>query len=196
MTLSGIGGSLVVAGGALVGIAFVAYLDGAGVGFGETNTQGLIVNAALGALALGLAILAVAPPVRGRVVHVGLALLAAGPASELTFSILVSASPDGWVPGSPVFLLEVGGALAAFLGALLLGVALARAGGWPRAVGALLVIATLLNALLTILGSNRVPLPPHTALAGLGLAVLAEVSVGVLAIVGARAHRSPDGSPR
>ena len=188
MTLSGIGGSLVVAGGALVGIAFVAYLDGAGCGYRYASCDR--------ALALGLAILAVAPPVRGRVVHVGLALLAAGPASELTFSILVSASPDGWVPGSPVFLLEVGGALAAFLGALLLGVALARAGGWPRAVGALLVIATLLNALLTILGSNRVPLPPHTALAGLGLAVLAEVSVGVLAIVGARAHRSPDGSPR
>ncbi len=81
MPLSQIGGLIIVAGGALVGVAFVAYLSGAGVGFGGTNTQGLIANAALGAFALGPTILVVAPPVHGRVVRMGLALLAAGPAT-------------------------------------------------------------------------------------------------------------------
>jgi hypothetical protein len=177
-----IGGGLVLGGGVLFAIALATYLNGGG-------TSGLAPDAALALFAGGALVLAATgpKPLDDRGVRIGLGMLAVGQLSLLALAIL-TASPTFDPIGNRAFtVLTAVGLWAAFLGSLLTGLALVPTPRLSRAVGSLFLLGMLLLAGLEILGNTlHVPLPPHAILAGLGLAVLGDIGVGVLAIIGSR----------
>lgn len=183
--LGRIGGLLIVGGGALFAVAVANYLNGGGVGFGRGDASALVVDLSLVLFAGGAALLAVAGPrplLHGRVARVGLATLAVGQISLLALSMAAASfTVEGLERlGPPIF-------GTALLGSLLTGLGLVTRHGPARAVGSLFLAGVALTAVVTILGIERMWVPPaHTVLAAMGLAVLGNVGVGVLAITGSR----------
>jgi hypothetical protein len=120
MRFGRIGGLLIVGGVALL-LIIVATGGPVGTGGSAALSRALI----LGLVGCGVAVLAWAGPglLRGRVVRVGLLLLAAGLLGESAASILAAANP-GHEESNLFFALFLGGAIAGLLGALVTGLSL------------------------------------------------------------------------
>jgi hypothetical protein len=118
MRFGRIGGLLIVGGVALL-LIIVATGGPVGIGGAAALNRALI----LGLVGCGVAVLAWAGPglLRGRVVRVGLVILAAGPLGESAASILAAAGHEG---SSLFFALFFGGAIVLYLGALVTGLSL------------------------------------------------------------------------
>jgi hypothetical protein len=115
-------GDLLIVGGAALLLIIVATGGPVGSGGSAALSRALI----LGLVGCGVAVLAWAGPglLRGRVVRVGLLLLAAGLLGESAASILAAANGGGG--GSNLFfvLFFFGGAIVVYLGALVTGLSL------------------------------------------------------------------------
>ena len=183
-----LGGWLIIGGGALVAIAIWMYLDGQGLGSGTAT--GLPIAAALALFALGAFVLcAVGPePFDGRLVRVGLGLLAVGQLGLLTQEILFAAStPDQMPTLRLIGLLYLAAGAAGGLGLLLTGLGLAMTTGLARAVGVLLLAGMVSTVAVWIATTYlQLALPGHTILWALVLAIVGNVAVGLLAIGGGR----------
>jgi hypothetical protein len=120
MRFGRIGGLLIVGGVALL-LIIVATGGPVGTGGSAALSRALI----LGLVGCGVAVLAWAGPglLRGRVVRVGLLILAAGLLGESAASILAAANP-GHEEGYLFFALFLGGAIVLYLGALVTGLSL------------------------------------------------------------------------
>jgi hypothetical protein len=118
MRFGRIGGLLIVGGVALLPI-IVATGGPVGIGGAAALNRALI----LGLVGCGVAVLAWAGPglLRGRVVRVGLVILAAGLLGESAASILTAA---GHEESYLFFALFLGGAIVGYLGALVTGLSL------------------------------------------------------------------------
>jgi hypothetical protein len=183
-----LGGWLIVGGGALVAVAIWMYLDGEGLGSGTATS--LPITAALALFALGAIVLcAVGPePFSGRLVRVGLGMLAVGQLSLLTQEILFAASTSDQMPNPGIIgLLYLAAGATGGLGLLLTGLALTMTPGRARLVGALLLAGmVLLLAAGVATVYLRLALPGHFLLGVLVLAIAGNVAVGLLAIGGGR----------
>ena len=117
MRFGRIGGLLIVGGVALL-LIIVASGGPVGTGGSAALSRALI----LGLVGCGVAVLAWAGPglLRGRVVRVGLVILAAGLLGESAASILAAAGHESYL----FFALFFGGAIVGYLGALVTGVSL------------------------------------------------------------------------
>lgn len=120
MRFGRIGGLLIVGGVALL-LIIVATGGPVGIGGSAALSRALI----LGLVGCGVAVLAWAGPglLRGRVVRVGLLLLAAGLLGGSAASILAAANP-GHEESNLFFALFLGGAIVGYLGALVTGLSL------------------------------------------------------------------------
>jgi hypothetical protein len=117
MRLGRISGLLIVGG---VALWLIVVAAGGPVGIG--GLSGFLILLLIGC---GVAVLAWAGPglLRGRVVRVGLLILAAGLLGESAASILAAANP-GHEDSNQVQVLFLGGAIAGLLGALVSGLSL------------------------------------------------------------------------
>jgi len=183
-----LGGWLIVGGGALVTVAIWMYADGQGLGFGAANASGLLISGALALFALGAIILCTVGPdwFGGPVVRVGLGLLAVGQLSLLAQQILFAVATSDPMPNPPlVGLLDLVAGTTGGLGLVLTALGLVRLAGWSRAVGAVLLAgALILGTLAFIAIPLRMPVPGHTVLVAIGVAIAGNVGVGLLAIRG------------
>jgi hypothetical protein len=188
MRFGRLGGWLILGGGALVAIAIWMYLDGQGLGSGTAT--GLPITAALALFALGAIVLcAFGPePFDGRLVRLGLGMLAVGQLSLLAQEILFATSTSDVMPNLGIIgLLYLAAGAAGGLGLLPAGVALAMTPGRARVVGALLLAGlVLLVAAWVAAAYLRLALPGHTILWAVVLAILGNLAVGLLAIGGGR----------
>jgi hypothetical protein len=119
MRFGRIGGLLIVGGVALLLIVVAA---GGPVGIGGSDLSGFLILVLVGC---GVAVLAWAGPglLCGRVVRVGLLILAAGLLGESAASILAAANP-GHEESNLFFALILGGAIAGLVGVLVTGLSL------------------------------------------------------------------------
>jgi hypothetical protein len=186
MRFGRLGGWLIIAGGALVAIAIWMYLDGQGLGSGTATD--LVITAALVLFALGAIVLcAVGPePFDGRLVRLGLGLLALGQLGLLTQEILFAASTSDTMPDPRLMgLLYLVAGAAGGLGLLLTGLELIRTTGRARVVGVLLLAGMFSSAAIWVAATYlRLALPGHTILLALVLAIVGNVAVGLLATGG------------
>lgn len=178
-----IGGWLLI-GGTLVSLAASAPLWSADPPVvGPTDAFSLLVNASLALIGVGAGILsAFGPsPLNGRGVRIALGVWAIGTLSFLILQLI----PFNPTADSTTQLLHSAasavGNLGSLLGMVLLGVALVRAGGPSRLVGALLLAGLALLPVGFLLGGVtvlRLAAIPTT---------LGYIGVGVLAVRGERA---------
>ena len=193
MRLGRIGGLLVVGGWGLFILVGAIVIAGGSVGIGARSVGGLVLDAALGLIGSGAAVLSIAGPTprNGRAMRIGLGLLAVGLLSFFLGAIIAGASEFDPLESIPVIVLVFGGGWAALIGVVVTDIALVRAPGRSRLVGLLLLAGFgLCIAAIVLAGGNARLLDGITAataaLGGIGIA-LSGIGVGLLAIDGGRA---------
>jgi hypothetical protein len=177
MSLSRIGGVLVIAAAALLAVTLVIALGGGSVSVRGDGPGSLTLTAALVLLGAGLLVLAIVgpPPLDGAVVRAGFAVVALGGAAELATANVSASSALVYV-----FLL---GGLAVLAGAIVSGVGLLRSPGRPRLVG-LTFIAGVLLAFVAGAVANDPGVAFSTDTAGLrtAMSVVAAVAAGLMLV--------------
>ena len=179
--LDRLGGMLILAAIAALGIAVLFGLTGDAMSVPGRSPGGLAAAAALISLGLGLAALGIAgrSPLDGRVIRGALITTGLG-------LVLVSLAAPATMDSVWVYALIVGGALA-WLGAIATLIALLARGGRPRRIGALavggIVAAAVGQALLVDNGGGApAPAPIGWLVIAVGLAALIVALLGLAAI--------------
>src|SRR5262245_9293883 len=189
MSLSRIGGILVVASAVLLAITLVIAVSG-----GEVSVRGGgpgSISATIGLLVLGAGLLCLAvagrPPLHGRVLRTGFALVVVGGAAEL---LTANVPVESWLV--VIFLL---GGLLVLLGTLISGIGLLLTPGRARRVGAGFAVGIALVILAGgIANDPGIAFSPETetlrgamnilAIVAAGILIASLAGVGVLAIRG------------
>jgi hypothetical protein len=178
-------GGLVAGGAWAIAFGNPAGPDDARSGSWLVSAATLLIGSGAGAIAI-----AAARPLDARPTRVGLGLAAIGLIGvTLGQTVVVIPSGSNELQSTPWVLLVGGGFLAAVVGALVVGVTLARA----RDVGARLVGLALLACPLSLPLAAAISLPFHVdagavVLAGLGITVIGIAGVAVLALGVGRAR--------
>jgi len=190
MGLGRVGGLLLIGGWVLLLFTALIFVGGGPIRIGDGAIGGLVLTAALVLAGFGTAILSIAgpPPLQGRAVRVGLAMVAIGSLSSVSFSILA-----GDVANSPFVVAFLLGGFTTFIGLLVVVVTLVRSPRPSRLVGSSFLVGFLLVVLGGTLGAgtNLEPDPVPTigrilvALGGIGF-VLGGAGIGALAVTGER----------
>ena len=189
MSLSRIGGALVVAAAALLAVTLVVGLNGGSISVRGDGLGSLTLTVALVLLGAGLLVLAIVgpPPFGGRLVRTGFLIVAVGGAAEL-------ASASATADSALVYVLLLGG-LAVLVGVVISGIGLLRTPGRPRWVG-LIFVAGVALALVAGAVANDPGVAFSTDAAGLraamgiaavvaaGLMLAALAGIGLLAFTG------------
>ena len=179
--------------GSLLTIAIAALMGRTGAqaatgGIAEIGVSGVILEACLAGIALGVSMLSVCSsrPLDDRTLKIGLRTLAvglvigSGVLYELDVQALTGSSADA------LLIPLVGGALATMIGALVTAIALTRIPGSPRAVGSLLLGGLLLVLIGNWMRNGNPPSPTAVALSAAGIAILGlgGLALGLLALAG------------
>jgi len=184
MLSSRIGGVLLIAGTVAAGVW--ALIFGSPAGPDEARAGSWLVNALMILIGAGAAVVATtaARPMDGRLTRAGLGIAAIGLTGiTLGQTMVVIPAGSNELASTPWVLLVGGGFLAAVIGALVVGVSLARS----RDLGARLVGLALLAGPLSLPLAPAISLPLHVdagavVLVGLGVSVVGVAGVGVLAL--------------
>jgi len=184
MLLSRLGGVLLIAGAVAAG--GWALVFGSPAGPDEARGGSWLVNAVTILFGAGAAVVATATagPMDGRLTRVGLGVAAVGLIGiTLGQTVVVIPTGSNELASTPWVVLVGGGFLAAAIGALVVGVALARL----RDLGGRLVGLALLAGPLSLPLAAAISLPFHVdagaiVLIGLVISVIAIAGVGVLAL--------------
>jgi hypothetical protein len=174
-----IGGLLVIGSSILLGISAAIGATGGSVSVQGAGAGGLTVTAALILLGLGAAVLSVGgpAPLNGRLVRLGLGLIAIGLLATLTTATQPSESVL-------IYVFLAGGAVSA-IGVLITALALLASPGRPRIAGSLfaggLLVAMVGGALNNSVGPT---MTAPFAVVGGGLMLVALASIGLLGMLG------------
>ena len=184
MLLSRIGGVLLIAGAVAAGVWALVF--GRPAGPDEARASSWLVNAVTILIGAGSAVVATAAarPMDGKLTRVGLGLASVGLIGiTLGQTVVVIPSGSNELASTPWVLLVGGGFLAAVIGGLVVGVALARSSDLVARLVGLALLAGPLS--LPIASALSVPLHVDGSvviLVGLGISVLGVAGVGVLAL--------------
>ena len=194
-------GGLLLIGGTVVALP-AALLSGP-AGPGEVPTLRAVgrlsTSAALALVGAGVSVLGVvgSKPFSGRGVRTGLGALAVGLFSLLFFANALVLVPDGSneLSFGPTAYSLVVGALAMFLGVLVLGIGLLRTTGLARAIGSLFIAGLLLPVLAVPFNGNDGAGSYFAVPLALILLVLGALGIGALAIRAERNAPEPASRP-
>ena len=177
MRIGFIGGLLVIGSSILLGVSTGIAAMGGSVSVQGAGAGGLTVTAALVLLSLGAGILSIGGPrpLNGRLVRVGLGLVAIGLIATLTTATQPS--------DSVLIYVFLAGGLLSGIGVLVTVLSLLASPGRPRIAGSLfvggLVIAMAAGALNNVLGAT---IAAPIAVVGGGVMLIALASIGVLGV--------------
>lgn len=184
MNLGRIGGVLVIGGWVLVAATIVIFGAGGSVQIGGSAIGGLALAAALGLIGCGMAVLSLTGPrpLQGRIMRLGLGILAVGLICTLASSVIAAGLAYDPLENGPFVITFLVGALATMIGVPVTVLALVRAAGPTRTVGLLFLAGLLFVVLGGILRSNIDP-NAHP-LSEIGWALVAVGAIG-MALAGA-----------